>query len=79
MEARAYNQMHQRRRKVQKQAYRHNHKRGTKMRARTKIQKKSRVQMKQVTMAHRMQMSRLHPKRPDAPRRCGTFVFTRIA
>ena len=34
--------------------------------------------MKQVTMAHRMQMSWPHPKRPHPPRRCDTVVFTRI-
>ena len=34
--------------------------------------------MKQVTMAHRMQMSSPHPKRPHPPRRCDTVVFTRI-
>ena len=33
--------------------------------------------MKQVTMAHRMQMSRPHPKWPHPPRRCDTVVFTR--
>ena len=34
--------------------------------------------MKQVTMAHRMQMSLPHSKRPHLPRRCDTVVFTRI-
>ena len=34
--------------------------------------------MKQVTMAHRMQMSRPHPKRPHRLRRCDTVVFTGI-
>ena len=56
MEARAYNQTRQSRRKAQRRAY-HNRKR-----ARDKIQKKRRAQMKQVTMAHRMQMSRPHLK-----------------
>ena len=34
--------------------------------------------MKQVTMAHRMQMDWLHRKRPHPPRRCDTVVFSRI-
>ena len=34
--------------------------------------------MKQVAMAHRMQMSRPHPKRPHPPRSRDTVVFTRI-
>ena len=77
-EAKAYNGPRQRRRQTQRRTYCRNRKRGRKMRAQTKIQKKRRAQMKQVTMAHHMQMSRPHPKRPHLPRRCDKVVFPRI-
>ena len=66
----------QRSRKLQRGTYHHDCKQGKKMRARTRIQKKRRAETKQLTMAHHMQMSRPHQKKPHPPPRCDTIVFT---
>ena len=77
-EARAYNRTRPRGRKKQRQTYRHKRRHGKKMRGGTRIQKKRRAQTKDVTMAHHMQMSQPHLKKPHRPPRCDTVVFTRI-
>ena len=77
-EARPYDWKRQKRRKKQRQTYRQNRRHGKKMRARTKIQKRWRAQMKQVTMVLHMQMTRPHPKKPHPLQSCDRVVFTCI-